>query len=329
MKLGLDSYSYRYAAGIWDYQPRENVPMTVGHYLEKAAELGLDGVQLADARHLDSFDYGYVDGLRGKAETLGLYLELGTSGTNPDHLQNMVRAAHVLGSKVVRTFVGRPRATSVEGMAEILSEAAGQLGDVLTTCERYGVSLAIENHQDLTTSEVLELLEIVDSQWVGVCFDTGNSLATLDDPMEAARAFGPLVKTVHLKDYQLCARPEGFVLVGCALGEGVVDLRGIIDLLGAEAPEAHLNIEAYIGKHEVPALEDGYLRQFPEVPAAALGATLRLVRDRGLPREPVLPVEPVGPEDELLAAEEELVLRSVRWASAALGRSEPDTPDDA
>ena len=119
MKLGLDSYSYRHAAGLWDYQPRENAPMTVQHYLEKAAELGLDGVQLADARHLDSFEYGYVDGLKRKTDEIGLYLELGTSGTNPDHLQNMVRAAHVLGSNVVRTFVGRPRVASAQEVHEL------------------------------------------------------------------------------------------------------------------------------------------------------------------------------------------------------------------
>lgn len=320
MRLGLDSYSYRHAAGLWDYQPRESAPMAVEHFLEKAAELGLDGVQLTDARHLDSFEYGYVSELRRKAEGLGLYLELGTSGTNPDHLQTMVRAAHVLGSKVVRTFVGKPRATSVEGMRGIISEAARQIGEALPLCERYGVSLAIENHQDLTTSEVLGLMETVDSQWVGVCLDTGNALALLDDPMETARALGPLVKTVHLKDYQVCARPSGFVLVGCALGEGVVDVRGIADLVGTEAPEAPLNIEAYIGKHPVPALEEGYLRQLPEASAQALGRTLRLVRDRGLAREPVLPTERGAPEQELLAAEEDIVLRSARWAGQELGR---------
>ena len=328
MKLGLNSYSYRHAAGLWEYQPRENAPMAVEHFLEKAAELGLDGVQLADGRHLDSFEYGYVSELRRKAEAFGLYLELGTAGTNPDHLQTMVRAAHVLGSKVVRTFVGKPRPTSVERMAEIISEAAGQIGEALPLCERYGVSLAIENHQDLTTRELLRLMEIADSQWVGVCLDTGNALALLDDPMETARAFGPLIKTVHLKDYQVCARSNGFLLVGCALGEGVVDVRGIADLVQAEAPEAALNIEAYIGKHFVPALEEAYLRQLPEVRAYSLGATLRLVRDRGLPREPVLPTEREAPEQELLAAEEELVLRSVRWAGEALGRPGLGGPDE-
>ena len=320
MKLGLDTYCYRYAAGLWDYTPRENRAMSLDHFLEKAADLGLDGLQLADARHLDSFDYGYVTELRRKADALGLYLELGTSGTNPDHLQNMVRAASVLGAAVVRTFVGAPRPITAPRMETIISDAASQLGEVLPVCERYRVSLALENHQDLTTDELLRLLEIVDSPWLAVCFDTGNPLALLEDPMESARALGPLVRTVHLKDYQLCATPEGFSLIGCALGDGVVDLRGIIDLLRAEAPEAALNIECYLGRHPLPALEDSYLRQLPETSASALGATLRLVRDRGLPRNPLLPTERDAPEDELLAAEDDLVVRSVRWAGQALGR---------
>ncbi len=322
MKLGLNTYSYRYAAGLWDYVPCENAPMSVEHFLEKAADLGLDGVQLADARHLDSFEYGYVSELKRKADALGLYIELGTSGTNPDHLQNVVRAAHVLGSRAVRTYIGKPRPTSFQRMEELLSEAAGQIGEALPVCERYGVAIAIENHQDLTTAELLSLLEIIDSRWVGVCFDTGNPLALLEDPMESARGFGPLVKTVHLKDYQLLATSNGFSLVGCALGEGIVDLRGIVDLLRTEAPGASLNIETYIGKHDVPALEDVYLRQLPETPASALGVALRLVRDRGLPREPALPTDGIATEQEILAAEEELVLRSVRWISDALGRPE-------
>ncbi len=323
MRLGLDTYSYRYAAGLWDYVPREDPAMTLDHFLQKAAELSLDGLQLADARHLDSLDYGYVSGLRRKAEALGLYVELGTGGTNPEHLQSMVRAAHVLGAPVVRTFVGKPRPTSAREMDDICAQAAADLLQVAPVCDRYGVGLAIENHQDLTTDELLSLLERVDSTWVGICFDTGNSLALLEDPLESARAFGPLIRSVHLKDYQVAARSDGFCLVGCALGDGVVDLTGALDVLGREAPEANLNIEAYIGKHPMPVLEEGYLRQLPETAALALGRTLRLVRDRGLRREPALLTERGGAEADLLAAEEEIVVRSVRWAQRALQR--PDS----
>ncbi|UCC67361.1 MAG: sugar phosphate isomerase/epimerase, partial [Armatimonadota bacterium] len=259
MKLGLDTYSYRYAAGLWEYTPHENVPMTVDHYLQKAADFNLDGLQLCDARHLDSLEYGYVSELRERAGLLGLYLELGTEGTNPDHIQNMVRVAHVMGSPVVRTFVGKPRPASAKAMRELLSATAGEIAQVAPVCERYGVSLALENHQDLTTDELLTLLELVDSEWVGICFDTGNPLALLEDPLDSATAFGPLIRSVHLKDYQVAARPDGFSLVGCALGEGVVKLRAILDFLATRAPEVNLNIETYMGRHTFEVLEEGYL----------------------------------------------------------------------
>lgn len=320
MKLGLDTYSYRYAAGLWDYTPHENAPMTVEHYLEKAAELGLDGLQLCDARHLDSLEYGYVSKLRERADALGLYLELGTGGTNPDHLQSMVRTAHVLGSPVVRTFVGKPRPTTVQGMSRLLAATAGEIAQVTPVCERYGIALALENHQDLRIDELLRVLELVDSESVGICFDTGNPLALLEDPLESAMAFGPLIKTVHLKDYQVAARADGFALIGCALGEGVVGVQDVLGVLRARAPEANLNIETYVGKHIFPVLEEEYLDRVPEASAGALGRTLRLVRGRGLRAEPRLPEEQGASEDELLTAEDELVLRSVAWAKQALSR---------
>ncbi|MBN1458429.1 MAG: hypothetical protein JXA57_02760, partial [Armatimonadetes bacterium] len=64
MQLGLNTFSYSLAAGLWEYTPRENPPMSLDHLLQKSAELGLDGLQLADARHLDSLEYGYVSELR-------------------------------------------------------------------------------------------------------------------------------------------------------------------------------------------------------------------------------------------------------------------------
>ncbi len=297
--------------------------MGLDHLLQKAAELDLDGLQLADARHLDSLEYGYVSELRRKAEALGLYLELGTAGTNPDHLQNMVRAAHVAGSPVVRTFVGKPRPTAASGLEHLFETAAAEIKQVLPVCERYGVGLAIENHQDLTTRELLRLIELVESRWVGICFDTGNPLALLEDPLESARAFGSLVKTVHLKDYEVVARADGFSLLCCPLGEGVVDLHAIIALLRTEAPEASLNIETYLGRHPIPALEEEYLRRLPEATAVELGRALRLVRDRGLTRDRSLVTEKESPEEEVLAAEEELVVKSVQWAREALGRPSP------
>ena len=323
MKLGLDSWSYHYAAGLWEYLPHSGPAMGVVHFLRKASELGLDGVHFCDPRHLESLEYGYVTQVREKAEALGLYVELGTEGTNADHLQNMVRAAHVLGSPVVRTFVGKPRPSTRQAMDELLSAAAAELAEVIPVCERYGVNLAIENHHDLTTRELLRLIEIIGSERVGICFNTGSPLALFEDPVEALEAAAPAVRSVQLKDYQPVGTPDGFALVGCALGDGVIDLDGILEIIGARAPHATLNIETAVGRKLVPALSDEYAKRLPQATARDLARTLSLVRDRGRAASK-LAVERGATEDEILAEEDDMVVRSVRWVQRALGRPEAE-----
>jgi sugar phosphate isomerase/epimerase len=324
MKLGLHSFSYHLAAGLWDYAPVANEPMSATHFLRKAAELNLDGVFFCDPRHFESLEYAAATALREKAELLGLQVEIGMTGTNPEVLQDLVRTAHVLGSPTVRASVDRPRARSAEGMRQVLTAVMGELQEVAPLCERYGLALALENTPHLTAEELLSLLEMAGGDWLRVCFDTGNPLVTLEDPVESAAALAPFLVSAHLKDYQVAAGRDGFALLGCALGEGVVDLVSIVDLLSARAPAANLYVETAAGKQHVPALEEAYLSHLPQTPASALGRTLRLVRDRSVAHLPQTAQERGADEDEVLAEEDEQVVRSVRWAQRTLGRPEAE-----
>jgi len=51
-----------------------------------------------------------------------------------------------------------------------------------------GVTLALENHIDFTSIELLQIVEGVDSEYLKVNFDTGNALRLFEAPVEAARA---------------------------------------------------------------------------------------------------------------------------------------------
>jgi hypothetical protein len=51
--------------------------------------------------------------------------------------------------------------------------------------------MAIENHIDFTTDEMLRLLTDVNSPWLGVNFDTGNFLRILDDPIKGMAKLAP------------------------------------------------------------------------------------------------------------------------------------------
>ncbi len=85
-------------AGRHAAQPRD--------YLRLARELGLAGVHFADLRHFDSLAEPDLRAVRAEAEQACLRLELGTGGTDPDHLEAALQAAYHLGSAVLRTFAG-------------------------------------------------------------------------------------------------------------------------------------------------------------------------------------------------------------------------------
>ena len=63
-------------------------------------------------------------------------------------------------------------------------------------------------------------------------FDTGNSFLAGNDPVEYVRLVASRVVHVHVKDIPASQLPErGKVTgtrVGVAVGEGVVDLRGVL-----------------------------------------------------------------------------------------------------
>jgi len=322
LQLGLTTYAYHVAAGGGPRPLTANAPMTLEHFFRKTAELGLPALHISGESQLGSLEFADVVKVRDRAATFGLSLELGTGGTTPEHLQSMIHVASVLGSPVLRTVLGARRPGSASELAEGLRKVSERLAEVLPTCERYQVGLAIENHQDLTAAELHELIAPLDSPWLGICYDTGNQLAVLEDPVEALHLLGPYVLTVHLKDYQLVATPDGLTLLNCALGHGVVDMPRIFRLLAAAPRSPRLFLECALERIEIPYLTENFLSCCFDRSLFDLARTVRLVRDRGLPQG----ADPLaGSEEEVLARENDLVETSLSYALRLLGRPSAET----
>jgi sugar phosphate isomerase/epimerase len=323
MLLGLNSYSYHLASGL-DARPAERRPMDPAAMLARAADLGLGGVQFSDLRQFESLDYSYLSRLRSRAEELGLYLEVGTAGTDPAHLEDVVRVCYALGAAVLRTTIGAPRPPSPDDFEAALQRVVGDLRGALRLAKKYDVSIALENQQDLTSAELASLLDHLAGEPVGACLDTGNPLAVMEDPVQAAETLAPRALTVHLKDYQMAPARRGYALLGVPLGQGVVDLAGVVEAIRRENPEVSLNIEVAAYRHEIPALEADYLAAFTDRSARDLAAMLRLMRDRGWPGEPEhFPWDSqVGDvaDEERLQREDRAVRESVSYARRLLGQ---------
>ncbi len=263
--------------------------------MDKAIAVGLEGVELP-ASLMQGED---ATAVAHYAHERGLFIMLETEGYDPGKLTSAIDLGVRLGAGTVRTMVGgaklggdrRPLAGRWQSF---LQEILAGLRQATINAERAGVNLTVENHQDLASEEMLWLCESIGSQRFGITLDTGNPLAitldtgnplaTAEEPVNFARRVAPYVKNVHLKDYQVYMSTEGYRLVRCPLGQGVVDFPALFGILSATCPYIAMSIElgALEARH-VRVLADDYWPDYPPRSAAQLAHVLRFVLDNARP----------------------------------------------
>jgi sugar phosphate isomerase/epimerase len=162
------------------------------------------------------------------------------------------------------------------------------------------------------------VLKRLDSRHVGVCVDTGNSIALLEDPMEVVEAYAPWAFTTHMKDVAVEEYDEGFLLAEVPLGEGILDLKKMVAVLRRARPEIRFNLEMITRDPlKVPCLTTKYWASSESLPGRHLARTLTWVRTHR-PHKPLPRVTGLDPRQQL-AAEEDNVRRSLAYAREHLG----------
>jgi 3-oxoisoapionate decarboxylase len=310
MRIGLAVYGTTFGMGI---HPASGRPViSPSQLMNKAIAAGLEGVELpASLMRVED-----ATAVAHYAQERGLFIILETEGYDPSKLANAIDLAVLLGAGTVRTMVGGAKLGGdrrpVAGRWQLfLQEILAGLRQTTAIAERAGVNLAVENHQDLASEELLWLCESIGSQRFGITLDTGNPLATAEEPVDFARRVAPYVKNVHLKDYQVFMTIEGYRLVRCPLGQGIVDFPALLRILSAAHPQITMSIElgALEARH-VRVLADDYWPDYPPRSAAQLANVLRFVQANARPagdwRTPYERNEPVEAiiayEDQQLAA---------------------------
>ena len=231
--IGLETFSYH----CWFSHGK----MDVFGFIERCAELELDGVQLnvngPNLGHVGGDDAGRLREIRQMTEGLGMFVEVDSRGTDPEHLARMLGICQAVGADVLRTYV------SCGGdLAQELAQAPAHLRQVLPTCADSGVCIAVENHEYETSDEVIGVVRQVDSEWVGTHVDTGNSMMVWEDPVAATAALAPYAVSSHLKDHVVIMEEEPLV-VGVTLGTGSIDCAECFRILAEESPLERAIIE--------------------------------------------------------------------------------------
>jgi sugar phosphate isomerase/epimerase len=237
MNLGLDSFSY--------YMHWKHAGQTIDQLLDRVTSLGLGArqININGPRHRALTGTTSQHALRvgAKARDLGIALEVASGGTDPSKMRLVLELARQLGAEVVRTTVNQP------GNEQVVAKAAADLGQVAPEYEELGIDLAIENHEDLTAAQVVDLIERIDSPSVGAVYDSGNSIPFYQDPVEEARILAPHVRTTHIKDHALVRVENHVWSVGTPLGEGRIPLQQIVDVLRTAPHLTRLMVQVTYG----------------------------------------------------------------------------------
>ena len=225
MKLGLGSYAYRWSIGIKDQIP--TAPMTAFDLLDRAEALGLEVVQYADNMPLDRYSEADHHRLYEVAQEKGLILELGTQCFDADEVDRYLEIGKRLHSKIMRVALDE-----ADGHIPV-ADLAEQLRPRVDKARAAGMKIAIENHFNYPSPRMVELLDTVNDDHLGVCLDVANSICAGEWPEETIRLLAPYTINLHLKDYRITPDKYGvgFRIHGVPLGTGRAPIDWILDQL--------------------------------------------------------------------------------------------------
>jgi sugar phosphate isomerase/epimerase len=297
-------------------------PHDTYEFLDYCHSLGAGGIQAS----LASLDPEYVRKLRARAEQLGMYIEVMAELPRQDDtskFERTVRAAKDAGALCIRSAaLGGRRYENFSDLAAwqaFVAQSRAAIDRALAIAEREQLPLALENHKDWTAGELSAIIKDKSSEYLGVCLDTGNNIALLDNPTDTIETLAPYALSTHFKDMAVEPYADGFLLSEVPLGEGIIDLKRAVSAIHRARPKTRFTLEMITRNPlQVPCLTDKYWVTFPERNGRYLADTLRLVRD-ATTRLQHLPRVDHESRAGLLQLEEENVQQCLHYARTQLG----------
>lgn len=236
----------------------------------RATELGPDGYLPVDPDELDPI-----------LEARGLQL---VGGFVPVRLyrRELMRSELAYARRAASTLAGAGAGTFVLGPASIhdgydipveLTDEEWAVFDeglrrVTDICGDYGLMTALHSHWAMAVDRPEQIERLLETCSVDICLDTGHVALSGGDPLEVARMAGSRVVHVHLKDVdermaeQVRAGERPFrqsVIDGLfkPLGEGFVDVAGLVRYLEASGYRGWYVLEQDVSLAQAPPLGEG------------------------------------------------------------------------
>jgi sugar phosphate isomerase/epimerase len=261
--------------------------------LDLVAELGLEGIFFSSVLDMSpALDTGELAEIRSHADALGLYLESGLGKINPFcsaeapelraagqgdiilGFSRMIERCAAIGCSELWVSTGNFKPAFPGRLAVDRFRTDVTWEEQLRACEHVlqllapvaranAVHLNIETHDEITSFEILRLIEAVGEDCVGCVFDTANVLQRGEHPVWAARRLASVVRQTHIKDAYVARAPGGLDFQPRPCGEGIVDFSVILSILNDKSPARTLSFEICQATDDKPRA--AYPRQCIEI----------------------------------------------------------------
>ena len=317
--IGMHSYGYQWRAA--KQKPNGAKFHDALTFLQYAHQLGAAGVQVA----IGDNDRAYAQRIKAEVETRGLYFEaqfqLPKDDTDLDRFERDVRLARDAGATVFRTacLSGRRYETfkSAEEFREFAARSHHSLRLAEPALKRHDLRMAVENHKDWLVPELLEIVRKFSSEWMGICVDTGNSIALMEDATSVIEAYAPFAFSVHLKDMAFDEYADGFLLAEVPLGRGFLPISRVVQILQKANPAVQFNLEMITRDPlRIPCFTDAYWATMRSMPASQFAQMLGTAKGN-MSKTPLPRLSELSLEKQLLLEDEHV------RASLAFARAQP------
>ncbi len=249
--------------------------MSVFEWIDLAATLGVDGVEMYDAFLLE-FDPPYIATVRARLAAQQLQMPMmcySPDFTIPDPVarqaevekeRRVMEVTAALGGRFCRVLSGqrRPEVSRAQGVGWVVEAITA----LLPHAEALGLTLTMENHykdnywtypEFAQQSDVFcEILDRVPSPCLGVNYDPSNAIIAGEDPLVVLEKVKRRVVTMHASDRRLKpganladlrAQENAFgyasVLQHGEIGQGLNDFDAIFRTLRAVGFDGWISIE--------------------------------------------------------------------------------------
>ncbi len=222
MQLGISTYTYPWAVGVSGFMPA--TPLTVPDLIRRAQQKGISVLQIGDNLPLHTLSSRQLADCVALANRLNISLEVGARGLTPTTLHTYLRIARQCNSPFLRLVID---SDNYEPSAE---EATGIIRESLDEIRQSGVRLAIENHDRFPARMLKRIVQSTDTDWVGICLDTANSLGAGEDTDTVSDVLAPFTFNLHIKDFTVrrVSHKMGFVVEGQPAGQGLLSVTRLL-----------------------------------------------------------------------------------------------------